>query len=70
MTTLLTHPHEIKPGSEAHRLRLSLNLSRSQLAVMAGVSIETVDLYERNQPVALDARRRIHKELWAQKSKK
>jgi transcriptional regulator with XRE-family HTH domain len=70
MTTLLTRPLETKPGMEARRLRLSLHIARAQLAVMAGVSVETVDLYERNQPVALDARRRIHKELWAEKSKK
>jgi|WetSurMetagenome_2_1015567.scaffolds.fasta_scaffold419179_2 transcriptional regulator with XRE-family HTH domain len=70
MTTLLTRPQETKPGAEARRLRISLHFSRSQLAIMAGVSEEIVNLYEHNQPVTLDARRRIHKQLWAEKSKK
>lgn len=70
MTALLTRPHENKPGLEARRLRLSLHLTRPELAIMAGVSEKIVNLYEQNLPVSLDARRRILKELWATKSKK
>ncbi len=70
MTTLLTRPQETKIGSEARRLRLSLHIKRQELADMAGVSEETVNLFEHNLPVALDYRRRILKELWAQKIRK
>jgi hypothetical protein len=70
MTTLLTRPHETKIGSEARRLRLSLHLNRAQVAVLAGVFEQTVNLFEHDLPVALDYRRRILKALWAQKNKK
>ena len=70
MTTLLTRPHETKWGSEARRLRISLHITRPELAAMAGVSEEIVNLFEHNQPVMLDSRRRILKELWAEKTKK
>jgi transcriptional regulator with XRE-family HTH domain len=70
MTTLLTHPQETKIGSEARRLRISLRITRPELAEMAGVSEEAVNLFEHNSPVPLDYRRRILKELWAEKSKK
>jgi len=45
-------------------------LTQPELADMVGVSVEEVDLFERNLPVALDARRRILKELWAKKTRK
>jgi hypothetical protein len=70
MTALLTHPQETKWGSEARRLRIGLRLTRLELAAMAGVPEEIVNLFEHNQPVPLDSRRRILKELWAVKSKK
>jgi transcriptional regulator with XRE-family HTH domain len=70
MTTLLTRPQETKIGTEARRLRLSLHIKRQELANMSGVSEETVNLFEHNLPVALDYRRRILKELWAQKIRK
>ena len=70
MTTVLTHPIETKMGSEARRLRLNLHITRRDLAEMAGVTEETVNLFEHNLPVALDSRRRIFKELWAEKTKK
>jgi DNA-binding transcriptional regulator YiaG len=70
MTTLLTRPHETKWGSEARRLRISLHIAQPELAIMANVSLETLNLFEHNQPVPLDSRRRILKELWAEKSKK
>jgi len=55
-------------GDEATRLRKVMNLTRRQVAVMAHVSEVEVGLFERNQPVRLDARRRILKELWAARS--
>ena len=56
-------------GDEAARLRKIMNLTRRQVAVMAHVSKVEVGLFERNQPVRLDARRRILKELWAARSR-
>ncbi len=70
MTVVLTHPIETKMGSKARRLRLSLHMSRHELADTAGITEETVNLFEHNLPVALDYRRRIFKELWAEKMKK
>jgi transcriptional regulator with XRE-family HTH domain len=70
MTILLARPKETKMGSEARRLRLSLHLNRSQVAVLAGVFEQTVNLFEHDLPVALDYRRRILKALWALKYKK
>jgi transcriptional regulator with XRE-family HTH domain len=70
MTTVLTHPQETKIGAEARRLRVSLHISRLELAELADVSEQTVSLFEHNLPVPLDFRRRILKELWAIKSKK
>jgi hypothetical protein len=70
MTTTLIRPQETKWGSEARRLRISLHLTRPEVAVMAGVSEGVVNLFEHNMPVPLDARRRILKELWAVKTKK
>lgn len=70
MTTVLTRTRETKWGSEARRLRISLHMTRPELAVMAGVPEESVNLFEHNLPVSLDHRRRILKELWDEKSKK
>jgi transcriptional regulator with XRE-family HTH domain len=70
MTTVLTHPKETKPGTEARRLRISLHITRQGLADMAGVSLEAVNNFEHNFPLPLDYKRRILKELWAEKTKK
>lgn len=70
MTVVLTRTRETKPGSEARRLRLGLHISRQELAALAGVSEKIVNLFEHNLPVALDFRRRILKELWAEKTRK
>jgi transcriptional regulator with XRE-family HTH domain len=70
MTTTLTRVRETKWGTEARRLRISLHITRPELAAMAGVSGESVNLFEHNLPVPLDYRRRILKELWAVKNKK
>jgi transcriptional regulator with XRE-family HTH domain len=57
-------------GFKSRKLRISKLLTQRELAEIAGVSVEEVDLFERNLPVKLDARRRILKELWAVKAQK
>jgi len=57
-------------GIKAMRLRISFLLTRQELAELAGVPGEHVDLLEHNLPVPLDSKRRILKELWAIKTKK
>jgi transcriptional regulator with XRE-family HTH domain len=52
----------------AKRVRLRLNITQKQLADRIGISEEEVDLFERNLPIYLDARRKIIKELWAMKT--
>jgi transcriptional regulator with XRE-family HTH domain len=44
---------------------MALHLTQQELANMAGVSLEEIDLFEHNLPVRLDARRKLLKELWA-----
>jgi transcriptional regulator with XRE-family HTH domain len=69
MTIILTQPkiQGAKTGSDARKLRLSLHISRRELADAAGVSEHVLNLFEHNLPVALDSKRRILKELWAKK---
>lgn len=57
-------------GARAKKLRLAGLLTRSALALMAGVTVEEVSLFERGLPVRLDARRLIMKALWAKKTEK
>jgi DNA-binding XRE family transcriptional regulator len=57
-------------GAEARRLRISCLLTQQNLADIAGIPREHVDLLEHNYPVPLDSKRRIFRELWAIKTKK
>ncbi len=57
-------------GVKVKRLRISFLLTRQELAELAGVPQEHVELLERNFPVPLDSKRRIIKELWAIKARK
>jgi transcriptional regulator with XRE-family HTH domain len=66
-TTLINH---LSAGQKIKRLRIANLLTQQELAEIAGVPLEHVDLLERNLPVPLDSRRRIHKELWAIKGRK
>ncbi len=66
----LTLVQENSIGFKSRRLRISKLLTQRELAEIAGVSTEEVDLFEHNLPVQLDARRRILKELWAVKARK
>lgn len=59
-----------KWGTLARKVRISLQLTQQQLANQSGISNNTVDLFEHNLPVFLDARRRIIKELWAIKTQR
>lgn len=69
MTEFLDFSPESQMGFKARKLRISQRLSQQRLAEMAGVTKETVDLFENNLPVTLDTRRRILRELWAQKTR-
>ena len=57
-------------GFKVKQLRIANLLTQQELADLAGVSREQVDLFERNLPLPLDCRRRILRELWAKKFKK
>jgi DNA-binding XRE family transcriptional regulator len=69
MTAVLTFTRESLLGFKARRLRIAEGITQRELAGMAGVSVEAVDLFEHNLPLPLDDKRRILKELWAKKSR-
>jgi len=70
MTSVLTFARESSIGFKVKRLRISKLLTRQELANMAGVSVEKVDLFEHNLPLPLDTRRKILRELLAQRASK
>jgi len=61
----VTNNPGVSHGGTVSRLRRAMKLTQQEVADMARVSRTEVHLFERNQPVRLDARRRILKELWA-----
>ncbi len=62
----VTHYEQESPiGPWGRRMRMTLKMTKQELANMSGVSKEEVDLFEHNLPVRLDAKRRLLKELWA-----
>ena len=69
MTAVLTFTRESLLGFKSRKLRISMHISQQELADMAGVSLEAVDLFEHNLPLALDYKRRILRELWAKKAR-
>jgi len=69
MTAILSFKRESQPGFKARKLRIAQHLTQQQLADMAGVTREAVDLFEHNLPLPLDNKRRILRELWAQKTR-
>ena len=69
METALTSVQEASMGFKARKLRVSRLLTQQELADIAGVSLEEVNSFERNLPVPLDARRKVHKALWARKDR-
>ena len=70
MTTVRASRRKLSAGSQVRRLRLSSLLTQQELAEVAGVSQEEVNLFEQGLPVPLDSKRKILKELWAIKAKK
>jgi len=61
----VTSTQESALGPWSRSVRMALQLTQQELANMAGVSLEEIDLFEHNLPVRLDARRKLLKELWA-----
>jgi transcriptional regulator with XRE-family HTH domain len=55
-------------GGKARQRRVASLLTRQQLADLAGIPVEHVNLFERDLPVPLDSKRRILRELWARKT--
>jgi DNA-binding XRE family transcriptional regulator len=70
MKTTLTVTEKSTRGAEARRLRIACLLTQQNVADLAGIPREHVDLLEHNYPVPLDSKRRIFKELWAIKIKR
>jgi DNA-binding XRE family transcriptional regulator len=56
-------------GFKVRKLRIFLRINKQELADAAGVSLNSLDLFEHNLPIPLDEKRRILKELWARKNK-
>ena len=56
-------------GLEAKRLRHALSLTQHELATIAGVSLEEVDLFENGLPVQLDVKLKILREVWIRKAR-
>ena len=54
-------------GLEAKRIRLSLLLTQYELATIAGVTLDEVDLFEHNLPVQVGVKLKIIRELWNRK---
>ena len=65
MTKTITVERNSSLGRWAKRVRVALNLTQSELANMAGVSLQEVILFEKNLPVILDTRRKLLKILWS-----
>jgi len=57
-------------GFWARNLRIYLELSQKELAKLAKVSPKAVDLFESNQPLPLEDKRKILTELYARKANK
>ena len=68
MTSVLTFARESSIGFKVKRLRISKLLTQQELANMAGISVEKVDLFEHNLPVQLDIKQKLLKKLYAVKS--
>ena len=67
MSPVLSIDQKPSLGLEAKRIRLALLLTQHELAMIAGVPLEEVDLFEHNLPVRVDVRLKILRELWARK---
>lgn len=65
MTTTLVEPSVIHAPYDVRKLRRAASLTRMQVAELSSVQFEHVVMFEKGQPVPLDSRRRILRELWA-----
>ncbi len=70
MPAALTLNRDSLLGTQARKLRIAEHFSRRELADMAGVTVDSVDLFEHNLPLPLDYKRRILRVLWAEKIKR
>ena len=70
MTAVLTFTRESLLGFKARKLRIAENITQQEVADKAGVTVESVDLFEHNLPTTLDCRRRILQVLYAEKIKR
>lgn len=55
-------------GFKTKRLRVSLRLTQHELATLAGVLPEEVDLLEENMPVTMETKLKILRVIWARKA--
>ena len=67
LSPLLSVDQKQSLGLEAKRIRLSLRLTQHELATIAGVTLEEVDLFEYNLPVQVGVKLKILRELWNRK---
>ena len=67
LSPLLSVDQKQSLGLEAKRIRLSLRLTQHELATIAGVTLEEVDLFEYNFPVQVGVKLKILRELWNRK---
>lgn len=70
MSTVLSFTRESKLGSKVRKLRIAKGFTQQEVADMAGVPVDSLDLFEHNLPMPLDYKRRILKVLWARKIKR
>ena len=70
MSSVLSFTRESRLGFKARRLRIAEGFTQQQVADMADVPVDSVDLFEHNLPMPLDYKRRILKVLWAEKTKR
>ena len=68
MTKVLSNDLGTSLGYKARSLRISLALSQQELASVAGVTPEEIELFEHNLPVRLDTKRKLLRELWARRA--
>ncbi len=70
MNAIQVKTREPSIGTKVKRLRLSRLLTQQELADGAGVSKTEVNRFESGLPLPLNSKRKILKELWAEKEKK
>ncbi len=68
MATIGYVARESSLGFRTRRRRVSLRLTQHALAILAGVSLEEVELLETNMPVKLGTKLKILRVIWARKA--